>query len=396
MVVDAGLLAAEMLLVAFAGGALGAAIGGYAAYGLAGLVITAGEISRLALGPGGNDLLVENATASVSGAANGTASAGINATATAGINATGLIGYGPALGPHVAFAGGVAAAAFAGRKGYLATSYWYHEAKHVTTALGTRPDVLLVGGVFGVVGYWLAQLSVRFALPWDPVAASVVLSALLHRTVFGYPLIGKLGTGLLDMSPFERGDRRGGGQPSNGGQTPASGPENGQGSGPENGQGSGQQGSAGPTGRLTVEPWLPHQYRWANVAVLGAVVGTFGGFIAVATGSFALAFGIAAVALLLPVAGVDRAPIVHHMAFPAGIAALALPGADPTVAILVGGAFGLFGGVAGELAQRVFYAHADTHFDPPSASMLVTTATIAVLDVAGVFTQTVVPTGALG
>jgi len=367
MVVDSGLLAAEMLLVAFAGGVLGAALGGYAAYGLAGLVITAGEIGRLALGPGGNDLIVENATV------NATATGG-GAAGTLGVNATGLIGYGPVLGPHVAFAGGVAAAAFAARKGYLDTGYGYHEAKHVTTALGSRPDVLLVGGVFGVIGYWLAQLSVRFSLPWDPVAASIVLSALLHRTVFGYPLLGKLGTGLLDMSPFERGDRR----PS----TTA-----------PDGEGPGQFSQGG---RYLVEPWLPHQYRWTNVSVLGFAVGIFGGFVAVATGSVALAFGIAAVALLLPVANVSRAPITHHMAFPAAIAALALPEAEPTVAILVAGGFGLYGALAGELAQRLFYAHGDTHFDPPSASILITTLTIALLDVAGVFTQTLIPTAGLG
>jgi len=395
MVVDSGLLATEMLLVAFAGGVLGAALGGYAAYGLAGLVITVGEIGRLALGPGGNDLLVENATVNAS-AANAT---GGVATGSLGVNATGLIGYGPVLGPHVAFAGGVAAAAFAARKGYLDTGYGYHEAKHVSTALGSRPVVLLVGGVFGVIGYWLAQLSVRFSLPWDPVAASVVASALLHRTVFGYPLIGKLGTDLLDMSPFERGERRNGPATADGGQpaeTQAT-SEQRTGAGATGEQGGTEQGygQSGPVGRYLVEPWLPHQYRWANVSVLGLAVGIVGGFLAVATGSFALAFGIAAVTLLLPVANVSRAPITHHMAFPAGIAALALPEAEPTVAILVAGAFGLYGALAGELSQRVFYAHADTHFDPPSASILVTTLTIALLDAAGVFTQTVIPTAGI-
>jgi len=380
MVVDAGLLATEMLLVAFAGGVLGAALGGYAAYGLAGLVVTVGEVGRLALGAGGSDLLVENATA------NATAATGATAV---GVNATGLVGYGPVLGPHVAFAGGVAAAAFAARKGYLDTGYGYHEAKHVTTALGTRSDVLLVGGVFGVVGYWFAQLSLRFSLPWDPVAASIVLSALLHRTVFGYPLVGKLGTGLLDMSPFERGERRNGAPATDG-----SGPK---GSHSGDGQADAASGShrSGPTWRYVVEPWLSHQYRWTDVSVLGLAVGLFGGFVAVATGSFALAFGITAVTLLLPVANVSRAPITHHMAFPAGIAALALPGAEPTVAILVAGAFGLYGGLAGELAQRLLYAHADTHFDPPSASILLTTLSIAVLDVAGVFTQTAIPTAGI-
>ena len=216
-----------LLFVAFAGGAFGAALGAYPAFALSGLVVVAGEASRVVGGvsPAGGPLpAVPGATGLVASVA-----------------------LGPAFGPHVAFGGGAAAAAYAARKGYLDTGFAYHEAKHVTTALGTRPDVLLVGGVFGVLGYWIAQLSVRFALPWDPVAASVVLSAVLHRIVFGYPLFGRLGRGILDMTPYERGDRRmapGGGN-------------------------AGEQAGA-LSGRFVVEPWLPAQYEWANVAVLGS------------------------------------------------------------------------------------------------------------------------------
>lgn len=347
--VEGGLLAVDLLLVALAGGAVGAALGGYAAYGLAGLVVTIGEIARVTTGAGGTPLV-----------------AGSPDLATAGV--TGLVGYGPVLGPHVAFAGAAAAAAYAGRKGHLDTDFPYHEAKHLGTPLGPRPGALAVGAVFGLLGYWLAQLSLSLGLPWDPVAASVVVSALLHRAVFGYPLVGRLGTNILDMSPYEDGDRRMA----------------------TDGDGGGARSLAG---RYVVEPWLPYQSAWVTVGLLGLAVGVFGGFLAVATGSYFLPFGIAATGLLLLTAGVERVPVTHHMALPAGIAALALPNADPTVAILVGGAFGLLGGLLGELAQRVGYAHADTHLDPPSASIVVTTLLVALLDVVGVFQQTAVPTG---
>jgi protein-S-isoprenylcysteine O-methyltransferase Ste14 len=108
--------------------------------------------------------------------------------------------------------------------------------------------------------------------------------------------------------------------------------------------------------------------------------------------SVSVAFGVAATGMLFLAAGVERFPVTHHMALPAGLAALALPEASPVVAVLVGGAFGVVGGLVGELAQRIFYAHGDTHFDPPSASILVTTLLIAVLDLAGLFQQTAVPT----
>ncbi|WP_436928890.1 hypothetical protein [Halosimplex halobium] len=346
MAVDGGLLAVDLLLVAFAGGAVGAALGGYAAYGLAGLVVTVGEIAGVTAGAGGSPLVADSAD-----------------LGTAGV--TGLVGYGPVLGPHVAFAGAAAAAAYAGRKGHLDTDFAYHEAKHLAAPLGPRPGALAVGGVFGVLGYWLAQLSLRLGLPWDPVAASVVASALLHRAVFGYPLLGRLDTDLLDMSPYEEGDRR---------------------------MAADGDGARSLAGRYVVEPWLPYQSDWATVGLLGLVVGVFAGFLAVATGSYFLAFGIAATGLLFLTAGVDRFPVTHHMALPAGIAALALPDAGPTVAILVGGAFGVLAGLVGELAQRVLYAHADTHLDPPSVAIVVTTLLVALLDLAGVFQQAAVPT----
>ncbi|WP_436910721.1 hypothetical protein [Halosimplex marinum] len=346
MAVDGGLLALDVLLVAFAGGAVGAAVGGYAAYGLAGLVVTVGEIARVTTGAGGSSLVADSPD-----------------LATAGV--AGLVGYGPVLGPHVAFAGGAAAAAYAGRKGHLDTDFPYHEAKHLAAPLGPRPGALLIGGVFGVLGYWLAQLSLRLGLPWDPVAASVVVSALLHRAVFGYPLLGRLDTDLLDMSPYEDGDRR---------------------------MAADGDGARSLAGRYVVEPWLPYQSEWLSVTLLGLLVGIFAGFLAVATGSYFLAFGIAAAGLLFLTAGVERFPVTHHMALPAGIAALALPAAGPTVAVLAGGAFGALAGLVGELAQRVLYAHADTHLDPPSVAIVVTTLLVAVLDVAGVFQQAAVPT----
>ena len=351
------LWALELIVAAFAGGAFGAAIGALPSFALAGLLVVLGETAAVArAGLGGTPLPVD---------------------------VTGAIAFGPVFGPHVAFGGGAAAVAYAAKRGYLDTGFDYHEAKQVTRGLGSRPDVLAVGGAFGILGHWIATLAGAAALPTDPVALGVVGSALLHRAAFGYSLVGAAPRRLLDMTPFERGVRVGTGDATSG-------------------TGRGTQTDGGRP-RLAVEPWLPYQYRWSHVAALGLVVGVIGGYLAYATGSAFLAFGLSVVPLGLLSAGMERVPVTHHMSLPASTGVLAMAGASsgfvaPGVvaaavpmaeAVVVGAAFGLVGALLGELAQRVLYAHADTHLDPPAASIVVTAVLIAGLAAAGVL-----PTGA--
>jgi hypothetical protein len=139
-------------------------------------------------------------------------------------------------------------------------------------------------------------------------------------------------------------------------------------------------------GGASVEPWLPYQYRWGNVLMLGLVVGVLGGYVAYLTASPFLAFGISVVALVFLNAGVAAIPVTHHISLPASTAVLALVNAPvteltPTLvtatvplwqALLVGAGFGIVGALFGELLQRIFYAHAETHLDPPAASIVVT------------------------
>lgn len=343
-------------VVAFAGGAFGAAIGGLQAFGLAGLVVVAGEAREVVAGPA--------------------------------FGATGPVGLGPALGPHVAFGGGVAAAAFAARSGHLDTDFPYHDAKNVRTAIGTAPPVLVVGGVFGVLGVLVARSSVELGLPWDPVFFAVAVSAGVHRVAFGYPVVGHVRGGLLDMSPYERGERRS--------------------------SMADRHGETRPDGGMTryvVEPWQPAMYRWESVAVMGASVGAIAGFVTHATGSVYLPFGIAAAAALLLTLGDEEVPLTHHMALPASLAVVGLAGGTnpgivdagvtvvelqatiaPWIAVVVGAIFGLIAGLVGELAQRALFAHGDSYVDPSAVAIVVATLLVAVLDVLGVFAQPVVPT----
>lgn len=334
-----GTLSIELLLAGLAGGILGAAIGGLPALSLAGFAIVAGESLRL----GGEEV------------------AGESPAALEAVGVTGVVGFGPVLGPHVAFAGAVAAAAYAGRTEMFDTGFRYHQAKQIAKPLGSRPDVLLVGGAFGLLGVLVAQVSSGAGVPVDPVMFAVVISGFAHRIAFGYPLVGRPRDGWFDMSPFERGERW-----------------------------ERQADAAGRHGRHVVEPWLPAQYEWSNVGVLGTGVGIGAGFIAIETGSVFLPFGIAAASLAFLALGLYEFPVTHHMALPAGIVALAVD-ADPLVAMVVAGVFGVIGGLAGEAAQRILYAHGDTHLDPPAVSIVLTSLLIGLLVAAGVFDAGSVP-----
>jgi hypothetical protein len=115
----------------------------------------------------------------------------------------GYMAFGSFFGPHVSFAAGVAAAAYAKKKGYsdnganiVACASCYNKA-----------DVLLVGGIFGVIGFLIKELIVAnlFAGTISPMLVTdgpgivVFTSGVIVRLVFG----GKLRTG---KETFSKGD----------------------------------------------------------------------------------------------------------------------------------------------------------------------------------------------
>lgn len=352
--VEIGPFVLEFVIAAFAGGIVGAALGGLPSFTLAGLVIVAGEAATI----------VGRSVAAATEAVN----PDLPMVAT---GLTGTIGLGPLLGPHVAFAGGVAAAAYAADQGYIADDTEYHPAKSIDRALGSAPDVLLVGGAFGILGYVVATVSgAVLGLPMDPVAFAIVVSGLVARAAFGYDLVGDPTSGWLDMSPYEAGETRAG------------------------------------SDRPAVEPFLPYQSAWTNNLLLGLGVGLFSGYVAYVTASPFLAFGLSITTFGFVIVGNGRPPITLHMALPASIAALALvpaeyglaemtPGlVDAEVpfllALALAGVFGALAGVAGEFFARTLYAHGDTHLDPPAAAITVTTLLIGLLVIAGVLPNGVV------
>ncbi|MFW6321916.1 MAG: hypothetical protein ACOC0Z_08685 [Halohasta sp.] len=301
-----------MWIAAFAGGAFGAAIGALPAFIFTGFVVIAGE----ALGLAGEEVV------------------------DSGSAITGSIGFGPVFGPHISFAAGAAAAAYAAKQGYI------DDGKNILWAAGTNHvDVLVVGGVFGLIGHAGTSLLNEVAFPTDNIAMMVFISALLHRVVFGYSIIGEVtGSGLFDVSPWERDEEEAPGI------------------------------------------WLPWQYKWGNVAFIGLIGGILGAFIYQTTQSTTLSFGISAASLVFLQAGTDNIPVTHHITLPGSVGALgaAAAGYPGSVVLIVGGLFGLFGATMGEICNRVFYMHGKTHVDPPAFGILMSGLLSAVLTAAGV------------
>ena len=104
------------LVASFGGGIIGAYMGALPAFILTGVIAIAGAVAAMA---GGADMTV------------------------------GFIAFGSYLGPHIAFAGGVAASAYAGKTKKLGSG------TDILSCLNglADPATLLVGGVFGVIGF---------------------------------------------------------------------------------------------------------------------------------------------------------------------------------------------------------------------------------------------------
>jgi len=135
-----------MILGAFAGGIIGALIGGLPAFILLGFIGLAGL------------------------------------TATGSADLVG-VAFGHILGPHIAFGGGgVAAAAYAHRIKKLEAG------GDILTPLAKFNDVkiLLVGGVFGIAAYMINYLySIVLVIPTDRIAMTVVTLGIIARFMFG-------------------------------------------------------------------------------------------------------------------------------------------------------------------------------------------------------------------
>ncbi|WP_143807003.1 hypothetical protein [Papillibacter cinnamivorans] len=313
------------LLAAFCGGAFGAAFGGLTAFIIVGIV-----------GIGG-------VAAGMSGAT---------------FNWLGLIPFGSFYGPHIAFAGGVGAAAFAKKMGYLKAG------NDIFTALVSlkQPIVLVVGGFVGVLGYIL-NFSFNAVFPGkvDTVALTVFVSAIIVKVIFG-------NHGLGDIF----------------GETPAEIKKLG--------------------GRFSIYStgvWIPYVNTAAEKTVIGIAAGGGAAWLtyvmmqdpAAAPYAIYIPFLLSVTSLIWLQIGVSI-PVTHHISLCASYGML-----------ISGGnlAWGLAGGVIaafmGDLVAKLFHIYGDCWVDPPATGIAFTSAILfGILPLTGVFSLTgassyIVPAG---
>lgn len=266
------------------------------------------------------------------------------------------LAFGPFAGPYVMFAGGVAAAAYAWKKGYL------ESAKDINSPLAGlgKLDVLLVGALFGMFGY-LFQIGVSY-IPWfgkhtDSVALTVVVSALIARVLFG----SKTGSGSI-LNPEKYNNA------------------------------SGFMGKIAPTPE---SQWLPWQEKFGYLVGLGGFFGAFAAGASIMLGHYipgaaglanSFPFAISAIIILFLIMGFNM-PVQHHITNIGGLAGVmflpVIAGANfdwngtwgsgdwtkAAIAILVGALFGILAGWLCEFFARVWYDRGTTHVDPPASAI---------------------------
>ena len=247
------------------------------------------------------------------------------------------VAFGPVFGPHIGFAGGAAAAAFAARRGTLDSG-----GRDIATGLAGLgdPAPLLVGGAFGMLGYLIQYVLMEFlslGSYTDAVALTVFISAVIARLVFG-----KTGLfGSLDDESRRRGRFNPGGD----------------------------------------RAWVAYQQGWGQAAVIGLGVGAFSAFLAItvaqanpdlAPAGAVIGFGITAASLIFLQFGATI-PVTHHMALPAAVAAGVSLSLGVGGALILGILGGILGALVGELASRLFLIHGDTHIDPPATAIWIMT-----------------------
>lgn len=295
------------LIASFGGGAFAAGLGALPAFIMTGFIVIAGTAITLA---GGGDIV------------------------------TGNIAFGSFFGPHISFAGAVAATAYAARKNNaliqsgkvvdgdvaIATpSKILTAGADITYSLGKECDgtVLLMGGLFGVFGYLIQHLYLGVLhLNTDTVAMTVATLGIISRLAIGK-------TGL--------------------------------------------------TGNYTdnaKRQYIGTGKELVYNIVLGLSVGILVSYTAaylkdigvsqefLVAGFPALCFGISAVTLIFAQMGF-ASPTTHHISLPAANAAV-LSG-NPLIGIVVA----IVCSLLGDFFVKTVNSYADSHIDPPACTIFI-------------------------
>lgn len=142
------------VLAAFGGGVIGAVFGALPMFIMAGFIGFIGVAMQLS---GASDVLLNTFVGNVI--------------------------FGPLTGPHIAFAGGAAAAAFAAhRVGSIDVGSDILTPLFITK----NASVMMIGGCFGIIGYFAHYGLVEAGYPANPIATSVIISGIIARALFGH------------------------------------------------------------------------------------------------------------------------------------------------------------------------------------------------------------------
>lgn len=240
-----------------------------------------------------------------------------------------IITFGPMFGPHVAFTGGVAALAYAKRRGYVETG------KDIVLPLLSlkKIDVILVGGIFGVLGFvvngWIASV-----LPGqiDTVGFTVFTVPMLAKVIFGTNGISEI-WGKVPEDVRKIGGRFNRNSPS----------------------------------------WVPYVVSAAEKTAIGVCAGGLAAFVTYTlmqdakTAAIAVfvPFLISAAYLIFLQMGA-AVPVVHHITVCASYAVVASGGN-----IYWGFAVGVVAAFLGDFVSRIFYNYGECHIDPPGTSIAI-------------------------
>jgi hypothetical protein len=320
LIIDFGDISVMHMFMAFACGIMGAAAGGFPSFVVIGFLISIG--SGVAAATGGDMSYMMN------------------------------VAFGYGFGP-IAFAGGAAAVGYAGMKGYVEDG-----TDVVTPLLGLqKPDVLIVGGIFGCVtaaSMYLFLSVIPFTIGgvfWtDGLAVSIAPVLIIVRLVFGK-------TGVFGK--VEPGDSR---------------------------FGLGEVAMTSAENAPAPKVWVPWQTRPAELALIGFAAGTgsAGLCLLMPNGGLFMGFGIALMLLTFMLGGY-KVPVAHHICVISACAAFY------SGSIIWGSIFGILAAFTAEFMSKVFLVHADTYIDPPMYTIFSLTTVILILNALGLFSTVLLP-----
>lgn len=257
----------------------------------------------------------------------------------------GVIAFGPVFGPHISFGAGVAAAAYAKKKGYLSSG------KDIVTGLMSleKIDVLIVGGIFGILAYVVAY-GIGLVMPGiiDGVGLTVVISALVAKVLFAGELV----------SPIKDGSKR--------------------------------------FGANAKDVWVPYmRTTWQQLA-LSISAGGLSAYITmllmqdektIAIAGF-VGFCISAASLIFSAIGI-AVPVTHHITICASYGVIASGGN-----LVWGIAGALLGAILGDLGSRLLHCHGDVHVDPAATGIMAASLLLlGLFPVIGIYSSSVIAFG---